>query len=184
MKKTATQKTTPAKAEGRDKKGQVKKVPKKNALPVLMKPEGRNEMGRFIQGNQEALKWTEETVLPYVHQMWKKLTEDKDGKTAEDPITANDIKQQGHIAMKCGVKKVWWDQWKVKFTEGPVFDAIKDIEWVCEIRTAKNGTTMDIFLLKANYGYKESSHVDMTTDGKSINNPFFEFLKLTSSKEG
>jgi hypothetical protein len=164
--KAATQKTAPpAKREaGRDNRGKFTKGNKH----------------RFQEGNDAAEKWTEETVLPYVEKMWNALITASNGKKPKNPVEANEIRLQIEICLMCGVRKNWWDLWKVKFVTGRVFDYIKDIEWLCQARCIKNGTTMDIFQLKAHYGMKESSNLDVTSNGNTVSNPFYEFLKLTS----
>ncbi len=168
--KAATQKTAPpAKREaGRDNRGKFTKGNKH----------------RFQEGNDAAEKWTEETVLPYLEKMWKTLITAPNGKVTKNPVEANDIRLQIEICLMSGVRKNWWDLWKVKFPTGRVFDYIKDIEWICQARCIKNGTTMDIFQLKAHYGMKESANLDVTSNGNTVSNPFYEFLKLTSQKDG
>jgi hypothetical protein len=177
-KKTATKKT----AKSRDKKGQPK--------------EGRDKAGKFTKDNKINERWTEKTVLPILEAMWKDLTTDGDGQPPEDRnvIRANDIKLLGEICIMHSVSKQKWNEWEDKFApflkdgvtanpnfSEPVTDLIKNIRWLLECRLNYSGGTMDIFILKNHYQYKDQQHIDTTTKGESTNQGFYEFLKQTSA---
>ena len=180
VQKPATTKT----AKSRDKKGQKKK-------PAT----GREEKGKFTEGNKANEKWNEEEVMKVLNAMWKDLTSDEDGNPPEhrNVVRANDIKLQGEICLMHNVTKQRWNEWEHKFApklkdgsenpnySEPVTDLIKKIKWLLECRLNYSGQTMDIFILKNHYEYKDQQHVDATTKGESVNNPFYEFLKQTSA---
>ncbi len=176
-------------------KNPAKPAQKKKAAKKGYK--GRDTKGNFTAGNKEAEKWTEQTVLPILEAMWATLTTDVDGQPPADKnvVRANDIKLLGEICLMHGVTKQRWNEWEDKFgpTLGdtktpnpnfsePVSDRIKNIRWLLECRLNYSAGVMDIFILKNHYEYRDQKHLDATTNGKEISNPFYELLKQTSSK--
>lgn len=133
-------------------------------------------------------------------------------------VRANDIKYQGELCLMHDIDKDTWTHWKWKFCTNPngrrkkaaadeetteieveqpgekapeVSPAGRLIKKICELlemRLLYSGATMDIFALKAHYGYRDQQNVDMTTKGKEFEgvNPFLQFLKSTGTlkKEG
>lgn len=132
---------------------------------------------RFAKGNQAAVKWTDETVLPLLEKIWGVLTQDDSGLESGNPIRANDIKYVEEAVICAGVDLRVWEYWNEKtFQEklpesSLVLGTIKKIKKICELRLSYSGQVMDIFHLKNNYDYadKVESKTDITTQGKSIN---------------
>lgn len=199
--KSATKKTakkrTATKAKPKAKKGAAKPA------------DGRDQKGRFVKGNKAAEDWTESTVMPILQNMWKSLTTNYNGEEPEDknPVRANDIKLQGEICLMYDVDPDTWTHWKNKFGvnskkkesganeltddeeiesqaatgANPVARLIKKICHLLEMRLIYSSGTMDMFVLKTHYAYKEQQFVDMTSKGEQVGNPFMSFLKSTGT---
>lgn len=193
MEKSKLKKTS---KPGTRKKAKKKPAKKKGAIP------GRDAKGKFIKGHKENETWTENTVLPIVKAIWDTLTEplDPDSIIPGKPfnvVRANDIKLLGEVCIMHSVSKQRWNEWKEKFAptlkdgikinplfSAPITDLMGNIKWLLECRLNYSGSSMDVFILKNHYEYRDQHQVDATTKGESINNPFYEFLKATSSISG
>lgn len=132
------------------------------------KNKNRNSQGKFVEGNKAAVKWTETTVAEIMQKMWATLTaghEDENGNF----VRANDIKTLAEICLMHDVSKQRWSEWKRDFAKvESVSELIKKIEWVIETRLVYSGQTMDIFVLKNHYNYRDKSETDITSGGESI----------------
>lgn len=125
--------------------------------------------------NQNAKKWTDKKIIEALTNIKGVLIEDASGEV--NPIRANDIKFIEEACMCAGVSIWSWcyflDLMKAgRFPDGsPVFQLIKEIKKICELRLCYSGTTMDIFLLKNHYQYNDGvakSEVDVTTKGQPL----------------
>lgn len=193
---TATKKGA---VKGRDNKERKKKTVKKAVKKSSPKPPkdkdgNRTKDGKFQKGHTVNEVWTEAVVLEKLNIIWKTLTTDENGQPpiGGNIVRANDIKLLGEVCLMHSVSKQRWNEWTEKFApklkdgtannplySEPITDLIKNIKWLLECRLNYSGATMDIFILKNHYEYKDQQHVDATTKGESVNNPFYEFLKQT-----
>lgn len=186
----ATKKSIPKTSKPATKKATKAKKPvaKKGAA------DGRDKKGRFEKNHTVNEVWTAPVVLEKLQAIWKTLTTNYEGKAPEDKniVRANDIKLLGEACLMHSVSRQKWNEWEDKFapylkdgvTKNPNFsdaitDIIKNVKWLLECRLNYSGGSMDIFILKNHYQYKDATQVDATTKGESINNPFMEFLKQT-----
>lgn len=132
-------------------------------------PEDRDEQGRFLEnnkqgarfvaGNTDAQKWTEETVLPKVRAIYATLEEGTE-EAQGNIIRANDIKLAGEVRIMHGVTKQQWSEWKEKFRNNPVvFDLMEIISEILECRLIYSGGRMDEIVLKNKYGYSDKTEI-------------------------
>jgi hypothetical protein len=158
--------------------------------PKKLKP-GRNEEGKFIEGNKAAEKWTEKTVLTKLQEIWATLVKDEDDEVNKNVVRSNDIKTLAEVCLMNGISKQRWSEWKEKFGEKKVENAvnedysesvselIKNIEWVIETRLVYSGGTMDIFVLKNHYGYKDNRELDLgNKDDKPFKTKTIDYSKI------
>ena len=137
----------------------------------------KNKEGhRFVENNKEAEKWTEQTVMPILQEIFKTLTYGKDDANG-NLVRANDIKLAGEVRLMHGVTKQRWNEWKNKFKNNSVVsDLIETISEILECRLIYSGTQMDTFILKNHYDYKEKTEIDHGATAS-----FLDFLKETSN---
>ena len=69
---------------------------------------------RFKPGNQAAVKWTDETILPELQKIWDVLTKDDSGLESGNPVRANDIKYVEEAVLCAGVELWSWNYWNKK----------------------------------------------------------------------
>ena len=130
--------------------------------------------GRFIKGNQVAVKWTEETITAELDKIWDVLSQDDSGDQSNNPIRANDIKYAEEAVMCAGVNLASWEYWNsvrmvdVIPKDSSVFMFIKKIKKVCELRLSYSGQVMDIFHIKNHFGYTDKKEVENTIKGGGV----------------
>ncbi len=166
-KRAVTKKTA---AKSRDNKGQKKS-------------KNHDAKGKFTKGNKVNEVWTRDIVIAKMEAVWKTLTHDINGDVPEDRniVRANDIKYLYEVLLMEDITKQRWNEWKEKFKEdATVTDLFRKINMLLECRLSYSGTSMDVLHLRQHYDYVEKIKQDITTNGESLNNPFYEFLKLTS----
>lgn len=123
------------------------------------------------KGNQDAKKWSEDNILPYVESVYKILTESDDG--GNNPVRANDIKYLEEAVLTADVSMHSWYYWLGLFESGKfdkshkVFKLIKNMKKICELRLSYSGAAMDIFHLKNHYDYSDVQKVDMSGELKT-----------------
>lgn len=138
-------------------------------MATRIKKKNPDNKGQFVKGNKAAEKWTVETVLQKLDEMWQVVATDDEGGKPRNPIRANDIKTLAEVCLMCGVGRDTWAYFSDKFKDEPaVLRIIKNIEWVLEQRVIYSGQTMDIFVLKNKYGFSDRQELDHTTKGKEI----------------
>ena len=185
---------------GRDKKEQKKKAAKKpikkaaKKSPPKVNDPNRDKGGKFKPGHKVKEIWTEAVVLQQATAVWNTLTTDSDGKQPEDKnmVRANDIKYLYEALIMNDITKQRWSEWYDKFakkinedkTINPlhspaIAELFGKIKMLLECRLSYSGSSMDMLHLKKHFDYKEEIHVDNTTKGESVNNPFYELLKQT-----
>ena len=178
----SVQSTEPQNTEQPKKNGSnlSKKIKKPNPVP-------NSEATQFKEGNTAAEVWTEEVVLEKLEKAYLILSNDEATmEEAENPIRANSIKLQKEVMLMCGIRRRVFSEWKEKFTyprrrdyttnemiDNPTYsvavsDAIAEIEDICECRLQYSGSSMDVFILKNNYGFKDQIDHDVTTGGKEL----------------
>jgi len=134
----------------------------------MAKTTDRNEKGQFIENNKTAEKWTESKVIEILQTMYDRLIQGSEMQNG-NIVRANDIKLAGEIRLMFGVSRQMWNEWQDKFKESvPVSDFIKNITEILECRVLYSGQTMDIFLLKNKYGYKDKQEIT-GADGAPLN---------------
>lgn len=133
----------------------------------MTKKSGRDKKtGRFLTGNEVAVKWTAETIVPELEKILAVLASDDSGDQSNNIVRANDIKYAEEAVMCAGVELNAWEYWnESKFQktlpkESAVFVLIKKIKKICELRLSYEGKIMDIFHLKNHYGYVDKTEVD------------------------
>lgn len=186
------------------KKKAAKKAKKKAAKPKPAKPKptpnpNQDKSGKFVKGHKVNEVWTEAVVLQRAQDVWKTLTTDSEGNAPEDKnyVRANDIKYLYEALIMNDITKQRWSEWSDKFTKRTLKDDTKEeevknphysptiaelfskIKMLLECRLSYSGGSMDMLHLKKHFDYREEIHVDNTTKGESINNPFYELLKAT-----
>ena len=113
----------------------------------------------FTEENKAAEKWTIETISPHIHKVYEVLTENEDDNS--NVVRANDIKYLEEAVLCAGVSVGSWYYWLSLFEDGkfdkkePVFQLIKNMKKICELRLSYSGATMDIFHLKNHYNYND-----------------------------
>lgn len=141
--------------------------------------------GSFKKGNKAAEKWTENTVLPVLQKMYNALSLDNiTGQPADNPVRANNIKFQQEICLVCGISGFIYTDWKNKFSKKNIVNKtnqvtepnkhysvavstlITKIDEICECRLLYSGMVMDMFILKAHYGYVDRR--DITSNVKKV----------------
>ena len=124
--------------------------------------------GRFLKGNEAAVKWTVDTIVPELEKILAILATDDSGDQSSNIVRANDIKYAEEAVMCAGVGLNSWEYWnETKFQEtlpkdSPVFVLIKRIKKTCELRLSYSGQVMDIFHLKNHYQYKDKTESEIT----------------------
>lgn len=122
--------------------------------------------GRFLKGNEVAVKWTVDTIVPELNKIIAVLANDDSGDQSNNIVRANDIKYAEEAVMCAGVELNAWEYWnetefqKTIPKESPVFVLIKKIKKICELRLSYSGQVMDIFHLKNHYRYVDKTEVD------------------------
>lgn len=115
----------------------------------------------YNKGNKFAEKWTVETVQPILDKMLVAIR-----KKGNKYITI--------IGLFCdfGLYRDLWAYWRNKFSDNEdVFRAIKGIEAHFESILAEkalsgdHNTTMSIFLLKNNHGYRDQTEINHRNNG-------------------
>ncbi|WP_018629205.1 hypothetical protein [Niabella aurantiaca] len=154
------------------KKDNIRKVPaKKKAVHKQEKTGGV----RFKPGNQAAVKWTDETMIPELNKILAVLGTDDNGLENTNIVRANDIKFAEEAVMCAGVDLRSWDYWNEKEfqsklpKDGVVLGLIKKIKDICRLRLAYSGEIMDIFLLKNHYGYMDKMVQEVDANVKTEN---------------
>ena len=143
--------------------------------------------GRFLKGNEVAVIWTVETIVPELEKILAVLGSDDSGDHSNNIVRANDIKYAEEAVMCAGVDLRAWEYWnetefkKTIPEESPVLGLIKRIKKICELRLSYAGQVMDIFHLKNHYKYVDKTEQDITTGGDKINKEI-DYSKL-STKE-
>jgi hypothetical protein len=126
----------------------------------------RDKKGRFLTGNQIAVKWTVETIVPELNKILEVLGTDDSGDQSNNIVRANDIKYAEEAVMCAGVELTAWDYWNSNKMELPenssVFLLIKKIKKICELRLSYSGQVMDIFHLKNHYKYVDKTETGLT----------------------
>lgn len=109
------------------------------------------------KGQKLAEKWTPDTVLPILTQIWERLIKPDDPHSFDgNVVRANDIKLLGEICLMFDVTKERWRDWQNKFEDYHSISLLmKKIKWVLECRLNYSGQTMDIFILKNHYDYAD-----------------------------
>lgn len=124
--------------------------------------------GRFLKGNEAAVKWTVDTIIPELEKILEVLGQDDSGDQSGNIVRANDIKYAEEAVMCAGVDLRAWEYWnetefqKTIPEQSPVLGLIKRIKKICELRLSYSGQVMDIFHLKNHYKYKDRQEVANT----------------------
>lgn len=147
----------------------------------------RESNGRFKPGNQVAVKWTDETVIPELEKILSILENDDNGLESNNPVRANDIKFVEEAVMCAGVNLHAWEYWNTtKFqdelpNDSSVFMLIKKIKKICEYRLGYAGQVMDIFMLKNHYNYKDKTVQEQDIKAKVESTNTIELSKLSTN---
>lgn len=115
-------------------------------------------------GNKNAEKWTEETVLQKIEEMQNYF------------LSSRDYTLNGAL-FNVDLYADWWGDMTDKFKENKiVYRAIKNTEKILETKIVNDTMVGDaksaafsIFLLKNKFGYVDKHEQDLTTKGESLN---------------
>ncbi|MCF3107308.1 hypothetical protein LL912_00815 [Niabella sp. CC-SYL272] len=121
----------------------------------------------FKPGNQAAVKWTDETVIPEIEKVLAVLCNDDSGLENQNIVRANDIKYVEEAVLAAGVDLRSWEYWN----SGPfvaklpddslVLGLLKKVKKISELRCLYSGQAMDIFFLKNKFDYRDKSEQEI-----------------------
>lgn len=146
-------------------------------MAKILHKQQRTGQVRFKPGNQAAVKWTDETILPELQKIWDVLTKDDSGLESGNPVRANDIKYVEEAVLCAGVELWSWNYWnkkefKDKLPENSIVLLFLDrIKTVAKLRVLYSGQPMDMLFAKTHYELSDKieTKTDITTKGESLN---------------
>jgi len=145
--------------------------------------EDRNEKGQFVIGNYaSAKKWkTQEELQEAVDAYFQECDNNevhvsKDGTRIFEPYTVEGLA----LVLDCDMDTLLNYQKKEGYE--PYFGTIKRAKLKIQKQKLINGyvglsnSTLTIFDLKNNHGYKDKNETDLTSNGKNINIPITNWI--------